>query len=136
MEVAPRYKLLTLLTLFTLLTLLTLLTWFALLTLFTNNIETTKASALPKRILSSLTFCLIKSFLFCLFLNSMDSLGEIQFLSEGVADNRDVFRRRKLWRNLLKSFKEAPRVGFACSEVVKPPSSLTFHVKLFMCLAN
>ena len=40
MEVAPRYKLLTLLTLFTLLTLLTLLTWFALLTLFTNNIET------------------------------------------------------------------------------------------------
>ena len=46
MEVAPRYKLLTLLTLFTL---LTLLTWFALLTLFTNNIETTKASALPKK---------------------------------------------------------------------------------------
>ena len=49
MEVASRYKLLTLLTLFTLLTLLTLLTWFALLTLFTNNIETTKASALPKK---------------------------------------------------------------------------------------
>ena len=40
MEVAPRYKLLTLLTLFTLLTLLTLLTWFALLTLFTNKIGT------------------------------------------------------------------------------------------------
>ena len=40
MEVAPRFKLLTLLKLFILFTLLTLLTWFTLLTLFICTIET------------------------------------------------------------------------------------------------
>ena len=40
MEVAPRFKLLTLLKLFILFTLLTLLTWFTLLTLFIFIIET------------------------------------------------------------------------------------------------
>ena len=64
MEVAPRYKLLTLLTLFTLLTLLTLLTWFALLTLFTNNIET--------------AFPLLKHWHVCLYL----LLGKVRMLLE------------------------------------------------------